>query len=154
MWAEAHSDGTGAVWAEAAQQWDGGGVRGGAQQWDGGGVRGGVQQWDGGGVGGGAQQWDGGGGLQEGGVPGQPEPEDGGAYQRGPLSSTIDCQALASSEQQVEWPTLFAAHLMSIGKWHALSVWDGLVGPTRPGSNVLIEDNADSIHCTGHFALF
>ena len=126
---------------------------GGAQQWDGGGVRGGWQQWDGGDVAGGAQQWDGGGGMQMGGVPGWPEPDDAGAYQRGPLSSTIDCQALVSSEQQVEWPTLSAAHFMSIGKWHALSVCDGLVRPTRPGSNVLIRDSADSIHCTGDSAL-
>ena len=73
-------------------------------------------------------------GMQEGGVQGLPEPGGGGVYEGGPLSSTIDNQAPASSEQQVEWPTLFVAHLTSVGKWHALSVGGGLVRPRRPGA--------------------
>ena len=143
----------GLVMQGETQQWDGGGVGGGAQHWNGGGVGGGAQQWDGGGVGGGAQQWNRGGGVQEGGVPRRPEPEGGGAYQDGPLFSNIDSQAPASSEQQVEWPTLFVAHLTSIGKWHALSVGGGLVRPTRPGSDILMGDSDTSIHCTGDSAL-
>ena len=128
-------------------------MQGGTQQWNGGGVGGGAQQWDGGGAGGGEPHWDGGGVGDD----GQPKPRSGGAggaYEGGPLSSTIDSQAPASSEQQVEWPTLFVAHLTSLGKWHALSVGGGLVRPTRPGSKILIGDSAASIHCTGDSALF
>ena len=99
-----------------AHRWDGGGVGTGPQQWAGGGVGvdeplwgrggmgGGEPLWGGGGMGGGKPYLDGGDGVQEGGVPGRPEPEGGGAYQGRQLSSTIDSQAPASSEQQVEWP--------------------------------------------------
>ena len=68
-------------------------------------MHGGTQQWDAGGVGGG-EIYLGNGGcrVQEGGVPGWSEPQYGGAYQGGPLSSTIDSRA-PSSEQQVEWST-------------------------------------------------
>ena len=96
-----------------AQQWDGGGVDGGAQQWDAGGVGGGAQQWNRDGVGGSEPLWGGGGmgsGVQEGGVPGLPDPEGGGAHLGRPLCSTIDSQAPASREQQFEWPTFFVTH--------------------------------------------
>ena len=106
-----------------------------------------------GGVGGGAQQWDGGGGVQEGEVLGRPDPDIGGAYHGGPLSSTIDSQAPASSEQQVERPTLFVAHSTSISKRHALFAWSGLVRLIRSGSNILIGDSDASIHCTGDYPL-
>ena len=93
-----------------------------------------------------------GGGVQEGEVTVRPEPGSGGAYQGGPLSTTIDSQAPASGEQQVEWLTLFA-HLTALGKWHALLVGGGLVRSTRPGSKILIGDSAASIHCSGDSAL-
>ena len=48
-------------------------------------------------------------------MPGRPEPERGGSYQGRPLSSTIDSQAPASSELQVECSTLFAAQYTFIG---------------------------------------
>ena len=79
--------------------------------------------------------WGGGGtdgGVQEGGVPGRPEPNGAGASQGVPLSSINDRQLPASSEQQVEWRTLFVAYLTSIGKWHVRPVGGGLVRPTSP----------------------
>ena len=58
-----------------------------------------------------------GGGVQAGGVPGWPERAGGGSHQQGGLlSSKIDSQAPASSEQQVVWPNLSVAHLTSIGE--------------------------------------
>ena len=44
----------------------------------------------------------------------------------------------ASSQQEVDWPTLFVAHFTSLCKWRALFVGVGLVRPTRtrPGCKI------------------
>ena len=98
MWAEAHSNGTGAVWAEAHSN-------GTAAIW--------AEA---------KHDWTGAVECRRAECRGRPDPDGGGAYHGGPLSSTLDRQVPVRSEQQVEWPTLFVAHLMAIGKWHALSV--------------------------------
>ena len=72
----------------------------------------------------------------------------------GSLSSTIGPQATEGNTQPVQEPTLFAAYLTSICKWHTLSVGGCQVKPTRPGSKILIGDSAASIHCTGDSSFF
>ena len=114
---------------------------GGEQHWAGDGVGGG-EHWAGGGVEDG--EWhdrsevQGGGEVQGSGeVQGQPEQVGGEAYVGGPLSSTIGGQA---TEGNIQEPTLFAAHLTSLGKWHASFARGCHVKPTRPGSKIFIGD--------------
>ena len=114
----------------------------GEQDWAGGCVGGGEQHWAGGGVEDG--EWhdrsevQGGGEVQGSGeVQGQPEQVGGEAYVGGPLSSTIGGQA---TEGNIQEPTLFAAHLTSLGKWHASFARGCHVKPTRPGSKIFIGD--------------
>ena len=66
----------------------------------------------------------------------------------------IGGQATEGSNQPVQEPTLFVAHLTSLGEWHDFSVGGDSVKPTRPGSRIMIEDSAASIHCTGDSSLF
>lgn len=87
-------------------------MQGDAQQWDAGVVGGDEPLRSGGGMGEGEIYLGNGSGRgQEGGVPGWSEPESGGAYQGGPLFSTIDSQA-PSSEQPVEWHTARCCRLV------------------------------------------
>lgn len=92
---------------------------------------GGAQKW--------AGEWRAGGGVQGGGgVQERPEPGSGGVYESGPLSSTNNSLAPASSEQQVKRPVPFVAHLESLSKFHASSVDRGLVRSKGPGSQIFV----------------
>ena len=125
--------------------WAGGDGGGGAQVLAGGGEDCGVSDWVGGGEGGGARGGE---------VLGQLERGAGGACGGGLISSTIDSQQPEGSSQPILGPTLFVAHLASLGKWYALSIGGGLWELKRPGSKTLVGNSAASIHSTGDPQLF